>query len=86
MAGLLSIRLTEEQNRLDGIPGVLPKDFIFFDEACSNPYIKKAYTTMQNQYVLIAKERIELDEAQTKMFALKNELMKCAAWLNAQIP
>ena len=41
---------------------------------------------MQNQYVLIAKERIELDEAQTKMFALKNELMKCAAWLNAQIP
>lgn len=26
---LLTIRLTEEKNRLDGIPGVLPKDFTF---------------------------------------------------------
>lgn len=86
LARLLSIRLTEEQKRLDGIPGVLPKDFIFFDEACSNPYIKKAYTTMQNQYVLVAKERIELDEAETKMLELKNKLIKCAAWLNAQLP
>lgn len=86
LARLLSIRLTEEQKRLDGIPGVLPKDFIFFDEACKNPYIKKAYTTMQNQYVLAAKERIELDEAGVKMLELKNLLLKCTAWLDAQIP
>lgn len=86
LARLLSIRLTEEQKRLDGIPGVLPKDFVFFDEACKNPYIKKAYTTMQNQYVLATKERIELDEAGAKMLELKNLLLKCTAWLDAQIP
>lgn len=83
---LLTIRLTEEQKRLDGIPGVLPKDFVFFDEACKNPYIKKAYTTMQNQYVLAAKERIELNEAGAKILELKNLLLKCTAWLDAQIP
>lgn len=82
---LLTIRLTEEQKRLDGIPGVLPKDFVFFDEACKNPYIKKAYTTMQNQYVLAAKERIELNEAGAKILELKNLLLKCTAWLDAQI-
>lgn len=83
---LLTIRLTEEQKRLDGIPGVLPKDFVFFDEACKNPYIKKAYTTMQNQYVLAAKERIDLNEAGAKILELKNLLLKCTAWLDAQIP
>lgn len=86
LSRLLTIRLTEEQKRLDGIPGVLPKDFIFFDEACKNHHIKKAYTTMQNQYVLAAKERIELDEVGAKMLELKNLLLKCAAWLDAQIP
>ena len=86
LAKLLSIRLTEEQKRLDGIPGILPKDFIFFDEACSNPYIKKAYATMQNQYVLVAKERIELEEAATKMLQLKNKLEGCVAWLEAILP
>lgn len=86
LAKLLSIRLTEEQNRLDGIPGVLPKDFIFFDKACNNPHIKKAYSTMQNQYVLVEKERIELSEANAKMLALKGKLEKCAAWLDAELP
>lgn len=86
LARLLSIRLTEEQKRLDGIPGILPKDFVFFDEACSNPYIKKAYATMQNQYVLVAKERIDLDEAAIKMFQLKNKLEGCIAWRDAVLP
>lgn len=86
LAQLLSIRLTEEQKRLDGIPGVLPKDFIFFDEACSNPYIKKAYAIMQNQYVLIAKERIELSKACEKLSILKERLEKCSAWLDATLP
>lgn len=86
LAKLLSIRLTEEQNRLDGIPGILPGDFIFFDHACGNPYIQKAYVAMQNQYVLIAKERIELEEAGAKMILLKNRLEKNRAWLSATYP
>ena len=86
LARLLSIRLTEEQKRLDGIPGILPKDFIFFADACNNPHIKKAYATMQNQYVLVAKERIELEEAGIKMLQLKDKLEKCSAWLGAELP
>ena len=86
LARLLSIRLTEEQKRLDGISGILPKDFVFFEEACSNPHIKKAYATMQNQYVLVAKERIDLDEAGIKMLQLKNKLEGCTAWRDAVLP
>jgi len=85
MAQLLSIRLKEEQIRLDGVPGILPKDFIFFDEACNNPLIKKAYTTMQNQYVLIAKDRINNADAAEKMIVLKNRLTKCRPWNYANI-
>lgn len=60
---LLTIRLTEEKNRLDGIPGVLPKDFTFFEKSCADTHIMKAYATMQNQYVFIPDDRIPLDEA-----------------------
>ncbi|MDD2287062.1 MAG: nucleotidyl transferase AbiEii/AbiGii toxin family protein [Paludibacter sp.] len=80
MEQLLSIRLKEEQNRLDGVPGILPRDFIFFDEACNNSLIKKAYTTMQNQYVFMAKDRINIDNAAGKMIAIKNRLTKCRPW------
>ncbi len=83
---LLSIRLAEEQKRLDGIPGILPKDFIFFDEACKNPLIQKAYNTMQSQYVLTPKDRIGLESVEMKMSELKNSLLKCTAWLEAQNP
>jgi len=85
MTKLLSIRLKEEQNRLDGVPGVLPKDFIFFDVACNNPLIKRAYMTMQNQYVLIAKDRINILDAAEKMIVIKNRLAKCKPWNCANI-
>ena len=29
---ILAIRMKEELDRLDGIPGVLPKEFTFFDD------------------------------------------------------
>ena len=41
---------------------------------------------MQNQYVLVEKERIELSEANAKMLALKGKLEKCATWLGAELP
>ena len=80
LAKLLTIRLTEEQNRLDGIPGVLPKDFIFFDKACANTHITKAYATMQNQYVFIPDDRISLDEAQYQLHCLQDQLNLNPAW------
>lgn len=86
LAKLLEIRLTEEKNRLDGIPGVLPKDFTFFDTACQNAHIKKAYETMQNQYVLIPDERIGLDKARSQLFNLKEKLCQNPAWNLAEIP
>ncbi len=85
MEQLLSIRLKEELNRLDGVPGVHPKDFIFFDKACNNPLIIKAYTIMQNQYVFIAKDRINIANASEKMIVLKSRLTKCRPWNEANI-
>lgn len=85
MSQLLSIRLKEEQNRLDGIPGIFPKDFIFFDKACNNSLIKRAYKTMQNQYVFIAKERINIDDAAEKMILIKSRLAKSKSWNYAKI-
>jgi len=80
MAKLLTIRLTEERNRLDGIPDIIPKNFIFFDKACDNALIKKAYMTMQNQYVLLEKDRIEMPAVTEKMAVLKKRLAKCQPW------
>ena len=75
--------LTEEQKRLDGIPGVLPKDFIFFDKACANTHITKAYATMQNQYVFIPDDRISLDEAQYQLHCLQDQLNQNQTWSHA---
>lgn len=83
---LLAIRLTEEQQRLDGIPGVLPKDFTFFDKACDNARIKKAYITMQNQYVLSSADRISMEEAQEKLLFIRNQLLRCVSWNEAELP
>ncbi len=85
LAKLLTIRLTEEQNRLDGIPGVLPKDFIFFDKACANTRITKAYAAMQNQYVFIPDDRISLDEARYQLHCLQDQLNQNQAWSHATI-
>ena len=79
---LLDIRIEEEMVRLDGIPGVMPQDFTFFDSAASNDAVKKAYTIMQEQYVLSYEDRIEYERA---MFALKdiqNRLNINRAWIN----
>ena len=83
---LLTIRLTEEKNRLDGIPGVLPKDFTFFEKSCADTHIIKAYATMQNQYVFIPDDRIPLDEAQYRLHGLQDQLNQNPAWSLTAIP
>lgn len=85
LAKLLAIRLTEEQERRDGIPNVLPKEFIFFDTACETAHIQKAYAMMQDQYVLVSSARIALSEIRDKMRILKERLLRCTAWQNATV-
>jgi len=41
---------------------------------------------MQNQYVLSSADRIGLEEAQAKLFFIKEKIEQCAAWKQAVIP
>lgn len=84
MKKLISIRLDEEQSRLDGIPGVLPNDFIFFTEAKENMKVQKAYDTMQNQYVMRDKDRIDFALAMDSIARIHQGLMNNSAWYNYQ--
>lgn len=78
---LLQIRLKEEQERLDGIPGVHPTEFTFFTHIRGNDNIRKAYDIMQSQYVLLAQDKIEFELATEAMLKIKAELSKNPAWM-----
>lgn len=84
MGKLLSIRLEEEQSRLDGIPDVLPTDFIFFAEAKENAKVQKAYETMQNQYVMRDDDRIDFESAMDSLARIHQGLLQNSAWYNCQ--
>lgn len=86
MERLLRIRMTEEQERRDGIPGILPQDFRFFTEAAVNGKVKAAYETMQRQYVLRDGDRIEYGTAMKALMDIRAELEKNAAWLECRLP
>ena len=77
---LLDIRMEEEVDRLDGIPGVSPTEFTFFNSAAYDSYVKKAYSTMQLQYVLRQEDRIEYDQAMTALNVIHDRLMQNRAW------
>lgn len=80
MKHLLAIRLEEETERLDGIPGVAPGEFTFFREASSNSEVRKAYETMQNQYVLRDQDRIEFGSACKALLNIEKMLLQNDAW------
>lgn len=61
MEQILKIRMTEEENRLDGIPGISLEEFEFFSKAMNNPLIIEAYETMQNQYIFQREDRIPVE-------------------------
>lgn len=63
MERLLSIRMMEELKRLDGIPGVAPIDFTFFDSVVTNKEVRNAYEIMQRQYVFRECDQIPYDGA-----------------------
>ena len=77
---LLDIRVEEEAGRLDGIPGVMPKEFTLFDDATKDDAVKKAYTVMQAQYVLRTEDRIEYDDAMAALNEIHRGLINCKAW------
>ena len=79
---LLDIRFEEEAGRLDGIPGVLPKEFTFFDTVSANDTVRKVYAIMQSQYVLRLSDRIEYDAAMNSLSVISNKLQQNTAWIH----
>lgn len=86
MEKLLQIRMTEEQERRDGIPGVTPKEFRFFDEAVENSDVQTAYEIMQRQYVLRSSDRIEYETAMKALSEIRSNLIKNFAWMECRLP
>lgn len=80
MEHLLDIRLEEEVGRLDGIPGVVPSEFIFFQSVKDNADVQRAYETMQNQYVLREQDRIAFSYATKELLLIEQKLLKNPAW------
>lgn len=85
MEHLLDIRMEEEAGRLDGIPGVAPSEFTFFCSAASNGDVRKAYETMQNQYVLREQDRIEFDMATEALLRIEQKLLQNPAWTGRKV-
>ncbi|MBQ9679947.1 MAG: nucleotidyl transferase AbiEii/AbiGii toxin family protein [Ruminococcus sp.] len=85
MKRLLDIRITEERERLDGIPGVMPSEFTFFTAAENNQEVRKAYEVMQNQYVLRDCDRIGFEKALIALSGIERKLKSNPAWNNYRI-
>ena len=77
---LLDIRMKEEMCRLDGVPGLAPKEFTFFNEIKDSKMIIGAYETMQRQYVLRECDRIPYEDALKALENIRQSLNKNAAW------
>ena len=85
MKKLLNIRIAEEHNRLDGIPNVLPSDFIFFTNSMNNKDVRKAYEIMQNQYVLRDCGRIDYDKAMEALTDIYKNLLNNTSGVKYQL-
>ena len=83
---LLAIRLTEEKERRDDIPNVLPKDFTFFTQAAQNKNVCDAYEKMLGQYVMHSEDRINLAEVNSSLKRIEARLLKNPAWLECKLP
>lgn len=86
MEKLLDIRMTEEMERHDGIPGVLPREFTFFEDAAHKPEVRKAYDVMQRQYVLREQDRIEFAAAALELTRISEQLSANEAWQKYETP
>ena len=86
MTHLLNIRMEEEAGRLDGIPGVKPQQFTFFADIETNQAVRRAYETMQNQYVLLSSDRIPFEKAVSAMKDIHAHLQESPAWSEYRVP
>lgn len=80
LANLLNIRIEEEKERLDGISGVSPSEFSFFEDIKTNKNVIDAYVEMQRQYVLRDQDRIPYEEAVKRLQHIKNQLESNSSW------
>ena len=80
---LLKVRLKEEKDRHDGIPGVLPKEFEFFTKIHLDKNIFEAYLIMQKQYVLRDEYKIDFYDAINSLVRIKEKLQLNPSWFNA---
>ena len=85
MKRLLDIRITEEMNRLDGIPGIMPSEFTFFTAIKDNQNVRKAYKIMQNQYVLRNCDRIDFEKVLITLANIEKKLTTNLVWNNYQL-
>ncbi|MBO4725812.1 MAG: hypothetical protein J5622_04825, partial [Firmicutes bacterium] len=77
---LLDIRIEEETARLDGIPGVLPTEFTFFDIVCSSEKIQSAYSEMQLRYVFRQEDRMKYETVVETLLDIRKRLEQNSAW------
>ena len=70
---------------MDGIPNLLPKDFIFFDTVRNNTKVRQAYEIMQRQYVFRECDRIPFDTATSALNDIYGKLVQNKAWQIAEI-
>lgn len=79
---ILAIRMREELDRMDGIPNILPKNFLFFND--SRGSTREGYERMQRLYVFDSRYRIDFDKAMEAMKELKRKLDKNKAWIECK--
>ena len=60
----------------------MPKDFIFFEAAKDDIFVRKAYETMQRQYVLRESDRIDFEFATSVLADLEQSLWGNIVWKN----
>lgn len=77
---LLTIRIKEEYSRLDGIKGILPREFTFFNLITYDNNVKSAYEIMQKQYIFQKQDIIKYEDAIIILLKTKNDLFKNKAW------
>ena len=63
-----------------------PQQFTFFADVETNHAVRKAYETMQNQYVLLSSDRIPFEKAVSAMKDIHAHLLESPAWSEYRVP
>ena len=80
MKRLLDIRMEEELGRMDGVPGLKPSEFIFFEKADGNKMVEHEYGNMLAVYVFRTEDRIPYVDAVKNLHIIRDKLMQNTVW------